>query len=211
MSTPERATLRSPLRSPAAFVSAVHGRIRRHRLGRATVLVIVGTFVSLRLFGALGAAETERARWSPTSTVWVTTVDIPAGALVDADDVMAVAAPPGLVPAAAVVANPAGQRARVALAAGEIVITDRVIAELSANAARTPTDAVTIALDRSSDLFSIGDRVDLHDQLDGGRLASGLVVAVTDRDLGVAISEATVAEVIRGMGRGGVVAVLRGD
>lgn len=212
MSTPDRASLRSPFRSPAAFVSAIQARIRRHRLGRLSVLILVGAALLTRLFGEIDAAESARARWAPDAVAWTVMIDVEAGSLLEPDDVAIVSVPPGLLPEAAMIDDPAGLRARVDLAAGEIILGHRVGAELSVHAARTPTGAGTIALDRTSDLFSVGDRVDLHDQIDGFPLATNaVVVAVTDGDVAIAVPDASVAEVVRGMGRGGVIVVLRSD
>ena len=210
MSPPERPSLRSPLRSPQSAVSAIRGFVRRRRLGRLTALVVAGTFVLLQLFGALDAASRAQARWAPDAVAWTVTVDIAAGSTLEPHHLAVTEVPPGLLPSGAVTADPSGARARVDLAAGEIVLQQRIGGDLSVHAARTPVGAGTIALDRTSDLFAVGDRVDLHDQVDGARLATdALVVAVTDGDVAVAVDDPAIAQVIRGMGRGGVVAVLR--
>ncbi|MEM9468484.1 MAG: SAF domain-containing protein [Actinomycetota bacterium] len=212
MSVSERSSLRSPFRSPATFASAIHARARRHRLGRVAVLAAIGTIVCLRLFAAIDAADRERARWAPSRPVWVTTADVAAGERLDAERIASAEVPDGLLPAATTIEDPTGRRVRVDLAAGEIITDPRLAGAESEHAARTPPGTVAVALDRSSDLFTVGDRVDLHDQVDGGRLvASALVVAVTDGDVAVAVERAAVAEVIRSLGRAGVVVVLRGD
>lgn len=210
MPSPERASLRSPFRSLTSFVSAVRARVRRHRLARWGLLVILGTIVTLRVGDVVDSATSERDRWAPVATVWAITTDLSAGSQLEPGHAVPVAAPPGLVPTDAVAGDPTGRRIRVDHRAGEILVVHRLIEGGSAHAARTPAGTVAIALDRSSDLFLVGDRVDLHDQIDGARLAvDAIVIAVTDRDVAVAVDTASIDEVIRGLGRGGVVAVLR--
>ena len=210
MPTIDRASLASPLRSPAIFVSAVRSLARRYRLGRLLDGVTIVLLAALRLQGALDTAETERARWAPGAIGWVTTTDIDAGAPLDAGMAIPVEVPAGLSPRGATVDDPTGTRARVDLVAGVILHDSQLIGESSAHTARTPPGSAAIALDRTSDLFVVGDRVDLHDLVDGRRLGiNGVVIAVTDGDIAVAIDVHAVPDVVRGLGRGGVVPVLR--
>ena len=210
MSVPERASLRSPFRSRAALVSALHGWIRRHRVGRLALIVTAATAAGLWLTNAINAAEAERARWGPTTPAWVTTVDVPAGALLDPSHVVLADIPSALRPANAATESPAGLRATTSLGAGEIVLSSRLSTAGSPHGARTPHGTAAIVLDRTHDLFTVGDRVDLHDQVDGGRLAvDAEVIAVTDRDIAVAVDADRVGEVVRGLGRAGVIIVLR--
>ena len=210
MPTIDRASLASPLRSPAIFVSAVRSLARRYRLGRLLAGVTIVLVAALRLQGALDAAATERARWAPGAIGWVTTTDIEAGAPLDAGMAIPVEVPAGLSPRGATVDDPTGTRARVDLVAGVILHDNQLIGESSAHTARTPPGSAAIALDRTSDLFVVGDRVDLHDLVDGRRLGiNGVVIAVTDGDIAVAIDAYAVPDVVRGLGRGGVVPVLR--
>lgn len=210
MPTIDRASLASPLRSPAIFVSAVRSLARRYRLGRLLAGVTIVLVAALRLQGALDAAATERARWAPGAIGWVTTTDIDAGAPLDAGMAIPVEVPAGLSPRGATVDDPTGTRARVDLVAGVILHDNQLIGESSAHTARTPPGSAAIALDRTSDLFVVGDRVDLHDLVDGRRLGTnGVVIAVTDGDIAVAIDVHAVPDVVRGLGRGGVVPVLR--
>ena len=210
MPTIDRASLASPLRSPAIFVSAVRSLARRYRLGRLLAGVTIVLVAALRLQGALDAAATERARWAPGAIGWVTTTDIEAGAPLDAGMAIPVEVPAGLSPRGATVDDPTGTRARVDLVAGVILHDNQLIGESSAHTARTPPGSAAIALDRTSDLFVVGDRVDLHDLVDGRRLGTnGVVIAVTDGDIAVAIDVHAVPDVVRGLGRGGVVPVLR--
>ena len=210
MPTIDRASLASPLRSPAIFVSAVRSLARRYRLGRLLAGVTIVLLAALRLQGALDTAETERARWAPGAIGWVTTTDIDAGAPLDAGMAIPVEVPAGLSPRGATVDDPTGTRARVDLVAGVILHDSQLIGESSAHTARTPPGSAAIALDRTSDLFVVGDRVDLHDLVDGRRLGiNGVVIAVTDGDIAVAIDVHAVPDVVRGLGRGGVVPVLR--
>ena len=210
MPTIDRASLASPLRSPAIFVSAVRSLARRYRLGRLLAGVTIVLVAALRLQGALDAAATERARWAPGAIGWVTTTDIDAGAPLNAGMAIPVEVPAGLSPRGATVDDPTGTRARVDLVAGVILHDNQLIGESSAHTARTPPGSASIALDRTSDLFVVGDRVDLHDLVDGRRLGTnGVVIAVTDGDIAVAIDAHAVPDVVRGLGRGGVVPVLR--
>jgi len=210
MPTIDRASLASPLRSPAIFVSAVRSLARRYRLGRLLAGVTIVLVAALRLQGALDAAATERARWAPGAIGWVTTTDIDAGAPLNAGMAIPVEVPAGLSPRGATVDDPTGTRARVDLVAGVILHDNQLIGESSAHTARTPPGSASIALDRTSDLFVVGDRVDLHDLVDGRRLGTnGVVIAVTDGDIAVAIDAYAVPDVVRGLGRGGVVPVLR--
>ena len=168
MPTIDRASLASPLRS-RHFVSAVRSLARRYRLGRLLAGVTIVLLAALRLQGALDTAETERARWAPGAIGWVTTTDIDAGAPLDAGMAIPVEVPAGLSPRGATVDDPTGTRARVDLVAGVILHDSQLIGESSAHTARTPPGSAAIALDRTSDLFVVGDRVD-HDLVDGRRL-----------------------------------------
>ena len=211
MSMPDRAPLRSPFRSPAAFASAVRGVVRRHRLLRTGALVTIGVVLLLRMFASIDAADAERSRWGPPAQAWITTTDVAAGTELTSATLRAATVPPGLLPADAVVEDPTGQRVRTDLGAGEIIVTGRITDDVSAHAARIPPGAVAVALDRTSDLFAVGDRVDLHDQIDGALLARDApVVALTDGDLAVAVDAGSIDDVVRSLGRGGVVPVLRG-
>lgn len=206
----DRATLRSPLRSPTTFLSVLHGYIRRHRLVRLVVTTLTCTVLVTELFTAVDAADQERSRWGPSALGWITTTEISAGTILLAGDVEQVAVPPGLLPSDAVVDDPTGGRVRDDLGPGELIVSARLAEDVSAHAALIPEGRVAVTLDRTNDLFVVGDRVDLHDHIDGGRLADGaLVIAVTEHDLAVAIDSFLVNDVVRSLGRGGVVAVLR--
>ena len=205
-----RAAFRSAFRSPAVALAAGRARLRRHRLGRLAGLAFAALLVVVAIQDRLDAAADAQARWGLGATVWVTGETIPAGSVVEPGAVRPADAPAGLVPAGAATVDPTGKRVRVDLVPGEIILADRLVAGGSANAARTPDGQVTVALDRTSDLFAPGDRVDLHDQVDGHRLVEdGVVVAVTDGDVAVAVDPAMVDAVIAALGRGGVVPVLR--
>jgi hypothetical protein len=92
------------------------------------------------------------------------------------------------------------------------VISSRIASDrLSGTTARTPIGWTTIALDHTSELFSVGDRVDLHHLVDGSLLATNAVVVdVGESDLAVAVEPASVAAVVTALGQAGVVPVLRG-
>ncbi|MEM9200361.1 MAG: SAF domain-containing protein [Actinomycetota bacterium] len=211
-SSPRRAELRSPFRSIPVAVGAVRSRLRRHRAGRRALFIVALGLAASHLNGAISDAVTARDHWSPGPSIWATTTDISSGDIIQPDMVQRIELPAGVVPEGALVNDPSGSRSRVDLVVGEIVIADRVSEAGSAFAARTPPGTATIALSRTSELFAIGDRVDLHDLSDGRRLtADGVVVATTDRDLAVAVAIADIASVVRASGAAGVVAVLRTD
>lgn len=147
----------------------------------------------------------------PPAQAWITTTEVASGSELTSSAVRVATVPPGLLPTGAVAEDPTGQRVRTDLGVGEIIVTGRITDDVSTHAARIPPGAVAVALDRTSDLFAVGDRVDLHDQIDGALLAHDApVVALTEGDLAVAVDAGSIDDVVRSLGRGGVVPVLRG-
>lgn len=210
MSAPARPSA-SLLASPATLVGAVRQFARRRHLGRLLAAVVLGLVVASVLRDADRARTDALARWDATEAVWVVTAPIDAGEPIEPGSVERRLVPTSLVPVAATHADPSGRRTRVTLLAGEIVVEPRLSDAGSAVAARTPDGWHTIGIGRRDELFTEGDRLDLHHLIDGHRLTSGaVVVAITDTELGVAVPPDDVGEVVRALGQAGVVPVLTG-
>lgn len=201
----------SPLSSPAVAIGSLRSFLRRHSVGRLVALGIGLAVVIVSAQRGETARAAAEARWAATSTVWLTTGPVEAGALLEPGDVVVEVAPPGLTPSGAVVDDPTGQRVRVPLGAGEIVVAERLSDSTSTFAARTPDGWGTVSLGRGDALFGIGDLVDLHHVVDGHLLADGaVIVAVTDDGLGIAVPPDDIGDVVRALGQAGVVPVLTG-
>lgn len=201
----------SPLSSPAVAVGSLRSFLRRHRIGRLVAVVVGVVIVVVSAQRGEAARAAAEARWAATSTVWLTTRSIEAGAVLEPGDVVVEVAPPGLTPPGAVVDDPTGRRVRIPLGTGEIVVAERLSDAASTYAARAPDGWGVIGLGRGDALFGVGDVVDLHHVVDGHLLADdALVVAVTDDGLGVAVPPADVGDVVRALGQAGVVPVLTG-
>ncbi len=160
----------------------------------AVVLAVVTAAFVVRL---LGEARAARDAYGDRVEVVVAAVDLPAGAVVDAGAVTVEARPRAHVAADALRAPPTGERVRVAMAAGEVVLARRLApAGTGAVAARLPPGTVGVGVPLPLPLpVEPGDRVDVIDALGVTGTPSGrdLLVVHVDGDvvtLAVPVDEA---------------------
>jgi len=205
-----------PVASALQNWSTLSGTIRQLARRYQLIRILAGLSLGLLVLGTqhrlAGQAADLQAQWGQTRPVWVATGPVAAGEVLAATTVSEMAVPLRFVPDGPALTNPTGQRTRVRLSRGEIILSERLgLGPASASAVRTPSGWLTVALSDQGELFTIGDRVDLHDLADGARLATNAVIVdVAERHVGVAVTPDAVGNVIMALGRGGVIPVLRG-
>lgn len=140
----------------------------RRYLALATLAAVAAAVTVARI---TGDAAAEAARWGPGRPVPVATRALPAGAEVGRGDVQLVVRPAGLLPDAAVAADPVGRRLAHPVAAGEVVLASRLAPTgASEVAARLPAGTVGLAVphDGRGLRLVLGDRVDVLATFDTG-------------------------------------------
>jgi Flp pilus assembly protein CpaB len=169
-------------------------------------------------------AEAVRAAWGAGETVAVARHDIEAGAPVEAGDVELVERPRALVPDDAVHDLADGQVASAAIAAGEVVVADRLAPlGLRGVAATLPPGARAVAIPvepGQAPPLTVGDHVDVlvalapeaaGDGPPGFVVAAGaVVVAVEDTAVTVAVRSAAAPRIAVALGQGAVTLALIG-
>ncbi|MEM7141172.1 MAG: SAF domain-containing protein [Actinomycetota bacterium] len=199
----------------ADVLPTVHGwsTDARRRRGPRLVATAALAWALVAVSGsAVHQAERDRDAWGSTTSAWVATRPVAAGATLTAADVTNRALPRAVVPADpdALADSPIGRRATTDLVDGEIVLADRLAAS-SGVAALLRDGEGAIALARATPHLDVGHRVDLHALVTGERLASSArVVQLTDAVPVVAVAAGQLPAVIRAMTTGDVVAVLVG-
>jgi len=138
--------------------------------------------------------------------------DLAAGDTIGADDFAWTDLPTIAVPADAASSDPTGMRVSVAVAAGEILRDQRLVAFApSALGARLEAGYVGLTLDVDADIYVVGNRVDLFDALDAYLVVpAAVVVDVGDGQITVATPAAEAPNVIKSMSMGGVAIALVG-
>lgn len=191
---------------------------RWRAVGAIAALVLVGTTVR-----SLWAAEAARASWSTTTAVVVATRDLPAGTVLDADDLDAVRLPDAVIPDDAALGDPmavVGATVRSPIVAGEAVATARLGARgLGPTAALLPPgwQGVAVPLGPAPPLIA-GDRVRLVAVAGGpgsGVPASVVapdaeVLVINEDTLTVAVPDDEVTAVVAAIAQGLVTPVLLG-
>jgi hypothetical protein len=202
----------SATQSYATLAGSVRHFWRRFQISRILAGLLLAVVVLATLRSNQHKSDQVQAQWGQAQAVWITTKAIAAGSVITTDALEQTDAPVRFVPDGYAVNDPTGHRVHTNLHRGEIVISSRIASDrLSGTTARTPIGWTTIALDHTSELFSVGDRVDLHHLVDGSLLATNAVVVdVGESDLAVAVEPASVAAVVTALGQAGVVPVLRG-
>lgn len=159
---------------------------------RRTVIVAVLAIVAAALVWRVTAQATATtAALGTTVEVWVADRDVDAGDRIESGDVVRVARPTAFVPGGAIDADPTGLVARSALAAGEVVVADRVAEHGHGPAALIPSGWRGVAVPTYEAMPPVrpGSLVDVVVALDpsfgerGGVLvANAVVIHVDDRD-----------------------------
>jgi len=182
-----------PLAPP--LLAPVRRTARRGRRSLALRWLLVAAAAALAAVqaSALGAqAEAARQAWGEGVDVVVAARDLPAGRRVAATDVVVESRPQAVVPAGALSEPPVGSVLSAGVVAGEVLVGARVApAGLGAVAALVPEGWRAVAVPTSASGFgppappvTVGDRVDL---LAPDVVASGVVVAVGDDAVTVAV------------------------
>lgn len=195
-------------RSPDVAGRIRHSLRRRQILRRGLALVAV-IVLATTVTRARSAAERAAQQWAPDHSVWVALVPLSAGTEITADDIAERPAPAALVPVDAAGESPVGERVSTAHAAGEILRDGRLSGRdhnMVASLIEPGHSAVTV--DVESDIFVVGDRVQIHSLLDGRQLAAGMVVAVHEGAVTVGVARA--GPVMAELGLGGVAVALSG-
>ena len=209
-----------PYRRPPSLGLA----LRRHPRARLALVLVAALVVGWSVLLSSRAADDRQRAWGTSIDVLVATVDIPAGAPIDATNTSLVAHPAALVPDGAHTSLPQDLRAAAPIWAGETVRAERVApAGLSVVAARLPDGMRAVAIPvepGTTPPLSVGDRVDvlvaLAPEAAGGgppgfALTTGvLVVEVTDTAVTVAVSPDAAPRVAVALGQGAVTLALVG-
>ena len=201
------AGLRIPLRPGAVLRAARHHRRTRPILA---ALLIVLSLVAVR-------AERNRARalrddWGPAVTTWTAALDLDAGHVLLAGDLVVRDLPPVALPTDAVRDAPLGRRLADPVSAGEIIRLGRLQGgDVSPNGALVGPGRGAVSLTSPSPHLAVGDRVDLYGLLDGDLVADrSEVIAISDGLAVVAVEARFLPAVIRALTLGDVVPVLVG-
>lgn len=199
---------------------------RRPRLWWALVAVLalaVGTAVA----SAVERADAARRAWGTTVPVVVATEAIAPGDALSAAVLAVEKRPAALVPDSALRALPADRVAGAAIAAGEVVVAERLAGEgLRGPAALLPpgTRAVAVPAERGlTPPVAVGDAVDVVVALGGSGedrggappgftlVEAARVVAVSDEAVTIAVPRADTARVAVALGSGVVTLALLGE
>jgi hypothetical protein len=159
--------------------------------------------VGIGVAGALRRLDGERRSWGEARTVWVA-----AGAVAPGDPLVVEARsyPVAVVPRDAVTQAPNGAVARQRVAAGEVV----VVADVSVTGppGLVPAGWVAVPVAQRATVARVGDAVAAF--ADGQRLADGVVIAVDEEQVVVAVAPEVAADVSRAVPGGAVVIGLVG-
>lgn len=136
---------------------------------------------------SMQGVEAARRSWGSTATVWITTVDTPTGASVHTEQR---AVPLAIVPVDAVRTAPGDAIARRHLGVGEIVVTDDVTPKGIAGLMPAGTVAIGVPVHTSPHL-TVGDAVIAY--ANGARVADGMIVAIDDEQVIVAVAQGDAA------------------
>ncbi len=170
----------------------------------------------------VGHAEDLRAAWGASVLVVVAAHDLEPGEAVSPADVDVVARPRAMVPATALRRLPSGARARDHVAAGEILVSTRLVSGLGPIAARLHdgTRAVSIPVEPgTAPPLAVGDRVAVLVALadtEGGEppgfalVEGATVVSVDDGAVTVAVPRDAAPRVAVALARGAVTLALAG-
>lgn len=165
----------------------------------AATAAVIGVSVA----GAVRRLDGQRRSWGETRTVWVATAAAaPGEPLV----VETRSYPAAMVSAAAVTDEPIGALARQRVAVGEVVVTEDL--DVGGTPGLVPAGWVAVPVAQRAAVVRVGDAVAAF--ADGRRLADGVVVAVDQEQVVVAVDAGVAADVARAVPGGAVVIGLVG-
>jgi Flp pilus assembly protein CpaB len=173
------------------------------------------------------ALDRARTLWQDRSTVVIARHRIAAGSPISSGDVMLVELPSAGAPAAALGALPQGSIARDDLAAGEVVLTNHLLASgggrlppgmRGVSMARSP-GSLRVAIGDTVQILAVGDgRRPVASPDDGASMSAtqivaerALVVEVSDSSVTIAVEASTAARVAAATAANQAVLVLRSD
>lgn len=156
---------------------------------RLVAVVVLAILVGLVVHRTVADATATVERYGPAAPVAVVRRDVPAGARLRAGDVRFESRPVAHVPADAVTTDPDGERARVDLTAGEVLVASRLAGGDGSSAAALVPDgwrAVPIPMFDAELPAVVGDRVEIIGSFDP---------ALTSRPSRVLVGDALVVDV----------------
>ena len=158
--------------------------LARHPWIYWVTIAAVASLAGLSAQRAIAGVDAQRRSWGPQQSVWMTTVAVDAGQVIAAERSEV---PAAVVPIDAAMEVRSGTIARQHIGAGEIVTRSDIAA--SGPAGLIPADWAAFAVPASVDHFTTGDHVNAYtgDQF----LTPGLVIAVSESELMVAIPVAS--------------------
>ncbi|MCU1501789.1 MAG: hypothetical protein JWM12_1143 [Ilumatobacteraceae bacterium] len=154
--------------------------LARHPMVWWAAVIVVAATTGVLAAGALHRLEVARRSWGARRAVWVAVAAATPGEplVVEQRDY-----PVAVVPAGAVTASPAGSIAHERIGVGEIVVRSDVSTD--GTTGLVPQGSLAIAVPVRSPPLQAGDRAAAF--ADGVRLGDGVVVAVTDEQVVLAI------------------------
>jgi Flp pilus assembly protein CpaB len=180
--------------------------LARRPLAYWSVTLAVGAVAATLVHGVVTTAEAARHQWGTLRPAVVATAAVTPGGVLDATNTAVRSLPAALVPATALRALPAGSVASGPLAAGEVLVPERL-----GRAGRSPvralladgTRGVAVPAPAAAGLsLRVGDVVDIvGPALDVG---GGTIVEVTDATAVVAVPARDAAAVARAVAAGSV-------
>ena len=165
-------------------------------------VAVAAAVVAAAVSGAVRRLDDERRSWGERREVWVATVAVAPGEALVAE---ARSYPLAMIPADAVREPPTGM-ARQPVAAGEVLVTDDVVA--NGTPGLVPPGWVAVPVAQRATVARVGDAVAAF--ADGQRLGDGIVVAVDAEQVVVAVPEGAAPAVTRAVPGGAVVVGLLG-
>ena len=160
--------------------------LARHPMAWWALVIVLGVISGVGAAGSLRRVDAARRSWGATRAVWVAhEAAAPGDPLVTERREYPVA----VVPAGAVTSSPAGSAAVERIEVGEVIVAADV--EARGTAGLIPSGSVAIAVATAAPQLHTGDGVAVF--ANGVRLADGVVVAVSDEQVVVAVPASAAA------------------
>lgn len=169
-------------------------RLRRPR--PSTLLTVAAALVTFVFVHDISTdAESGRSGWEQTTEVWVSSVDLPPGAVARPGDARSAVVPSFVVPVDAITVDPAGRTARSPIGPSEILVDHRFSgAAQTGAAALLGPDQRGIAVPKSGvDLaLRVGDQVDVLATLEPFSTDTDPTITLIERATVIAADDDTV-------------------
>ncbi|MEX0767739.1 MAG: SAF domain-containing protein [Microthrixaceae bacterium] len=161
--------LSNALRQLANRLARCRSRLEQSSLARRVLatrllVLLIALTVGWQVRSQLLAARSAQASWGISGEVFVATRPLKPGEVLDSSSVRQDKMPVRFIPPSALIKFPVDRRAKVAIAAGEILLSSRIAAPGTGALGATlmpQTQAVTISLGEAPAPLQVGDIVDV--------------------------------------------------